>query len=309
MSRKKKTIRKIEDPHEISWERLRVIFDDPHPPREIWEKQFDRFDEELRRLALTPWEKIESRQLGYYLDDLAYVPLQPEVFNYLFPVCLMEWHRTLQRNESFGGGAGDFHYGLHRGQILSRMLSPERLLEVLRFFHDSFLHRLDQERYSGEHADFRQLHGWLHRFNSMGFVLPEIASIWNDWWSFSTPGRAVAGLIYLSGLLYPQDLSLQLEEHPFIPPWTPKGGGGGLYMACNDSTAVHEKWITDNLCFVKSELSVAFFREKLGLANSVLQGQPELRWVERIQSDLPDRLNVLVWSIPWLIQQLERPFP
>jgi hypothetical protein len=54
MSRKKKTIREVDDPCEISWERLRIMFDDPQPPREISQQQFDRCDDELRRLALTP---------------------------------------------------------------------------------------------------------------------------------------------------------------------------------------------------------------------------------------------------------------
>lgn len=309
MSRKKKQGRSVDALHDLSWERLRLIFDDPHPPREIWEQQFDRFDDELRRLALTPWEKIEPRQLGYYLDDLAYVPLQPEIFHYLFPVCLMEWHRTLQRNESFGGGACDFHSAIHRGQILSRMLSPERLSEVLHFFRDSFLNRLDQERYSAEHADSKQLHGWLSRFNDMALVLPEITPIWNDWWSFATPGRAVAGIIYLSGLLYPQDISFQSEEHPFIPAWTSKGGGGGPYLISHDLLIFDVSWSQDNLRFLKSQLSVEFIRAKLDLAISVLQGQPEIRWVERLRAGLSDRLDVLEWSIPWLIQQLERPFP
>ena len=124
--------------------------------------------------------------------------------------------------------------------------------------------------------------------------------------SFTTPGRAVAGVIYLSGLLYPQDIKLHIEEHPFIPPWNPKGGGGGPYLTSSDTLIFHECWLAGNLRFLKGQLSVDFFREKLDLANSRLQGQPELRWVERMQKDLPDRLDLLECSILWLIQQLGR---
>src|SRR5580693_8717467 len=95
----------------ISWERVRAIFGDADPPQQVWEKQFDYFNDELKRLAATSYRDIDRQDLWYYYHDLAYVELQPELFAYLFPVCLMEWHDTLMRNESCSRGDSEFHYG------------------------------------------------------------------------------------------------------------------------------------------------------------------------------------------------------
>jgi len=76
--------------HEISWTRVRAIFNDPKLPEHIWQSQFDGFDEELQRLARTPYDEIDFSDLWYYHHDLAYVDLQPDLFAYLFPVCLMD---------------------------------------------------------------------------------------------------------------------------------------------------------------------------------------------------------------------------
>src|SRR4051794_19956218 len=78
----------------IGWERARAIFGDPRPPRTVWERQFDYCDADLRRLATTPYDRIDFADLWYYYHDLAYVELQPDLFDYLFPACLVDWQRS-----------------------------------------------------------------------------------------------------------------------------------------------------------------------------------------------------------------------
>ena len=136
----------------ISWGRVRRIFGDPQPPRTVWERQFDYFDDEFRHLARTPYDQINFTELWYYHHDLAYVELQSDLFDYLFPVCLMDWHRSLLSNEPCSHGDSDFHYGLHRGNVLEKMVTPERRNTIYTFFRDSFSERLVSERgfiYSG----------------------------------------------------------------------------------------------------------------------------------------------------------------
>lgn len=58
---------------DISCDRVRSIFDFPKPPKEVWERQFDGFDDDLQRLAKTHWEKIDFSDLWYYHHDLAYL--------------------------------------------------------------------------------------------------------------------------------------------------------------------------------------------------------------------------------------------
>jgi hypothetical protein len=70
---------------------VRRIFGDPRPPVVVTEPQFDGFDEKLRRMARTRWEELDFSDLRYYHHDLACVELEPDLFDYLFPVCLMDW--------------------------------------------------------------------------------------------------------------------------------------------------------------------------------------------------------------------------
>ena len=89
--------------------------------------------------------QIDFSDLWYYYLDMAYVELQPDLFSYFFPVCLMDWHETLLRNESCSHGDSEFHYGVHRGKVFEKMMSAEQKLAVIEFFRDSFLMRLDRD--------------------------------------------------------------------------------------------------------------------------------------------------------------------
>src|SRR5258708_38693865 len=54
----------------LSVTQSRAIFGNPSPPLQVSEYQFDGFDDDLRRLAETPWDKIKDEDLWYYLHDL-----------------------------------------------------------------------------------------------------------------------------------------------------------------------------------------------------------------------------------------------
>jgi len=107
---------------EITLFSLRDLFENPQPPLQIAETQFDGLDAQLRRVARKPWEEISDEALWYYLHDLAYQWLQPSLFAYLFPVCLHFWYRTLMRDEGADQGDAEFHYSLHQGNVLQKML-------------------------------------------------------------------------------------------------------------------------------------------------------------------------------------------
>src|SRR4051794_22635962 len=106
----------------ISTDQARAIFGYPAPPSEVRESQFDGFDDDLRRVAQTPWDQIQDGDLWYYLHDLAYMELQPDLFAYLFPVCLNFWYQTLLRSTAAAVGDAEFHYALHHGQVLEKMV-------------------------------------------------------------------------------------------------------------------------------------------------------------------------------------------
>ena len=93
----------------VSLGKAREIFGYSRAPVKITQRQFDGFDDVLQRLARTPLEEIDLADLWYYHHDLAYVPLQRELFAYLFPLCLWDWHITLMANQACSHGDSEFH--------------------------------------------------------------------------------------------------------------------------------------------------------------------------------------------------------
>src|ERR1700686_2968547 len=125
----------------------RKIFNFPRPPAVVWEKQLDYCDDQLERVAQMPWQDIKPDDLWYYIHDLgAGGELQPEVFAYLFPVCMIYWRQTLLMNQACSVGNADLHEMIIRGRILERMGTPEQRKAICAFFIDSFLDKLDEER-------------------------------------------------------------------------------------------------------------------------------------------------------------------
>ena len=263
------------------------MFGYPEPPQEVWERQFDYFDKELHRLARTPWEEIDFSDLWYYHHDLAYVELQPEVFVYLFPVCLMDWHETLLRNESCSHGDSEFHYGVYQGDVFDKMVTPEQLAEILVFFKDSFLARLDRERGMVYQGSRTPAYGWMSRFNSLGLIMPRIEMLWDSWWSLNTPGRAVAALQYCSGLMYFEG------ENPLFGAWTRESGGGGPYLWGHDSLICDAGWRCENTQALQERLNVHFVVDKVRRAVEVLADEPEFAQAKQLENDLVDRLEII----------------
>lgn len=151
----------------ITWDRLKSIFGRQRPIRQVTQRQFDGFDEVLERLSRTPAESIDFNDLGCYYFDLAYEWLQPDLFRHLFPACLMDWHQSLLKNVDCAHNGGDFHYGIIRGDVLRKTLTPKQRIQVEAVFLDSMLYRMDQERdfiYCGRGTP---AYSWIRRINTL----------------------------------------------------------------------------------------------------------------------------------------------
>lgn len=272
---------------DISWDRLRRIFNYPKSPANVWERQFDDCDEELARLAHTPWEELDFSDLWYYHHNLAYVELQPELFTYLFPVCLMDWHETLLNNVSCSHGDSEFHYGVRQGRVFEKMLSSEQRTKIFEFFQDSFVTRLDQERGFVYQGSRTPAYRWMGRFNSLGCVMPRIDLLWEAWWSLCTPGRAVAAIQYISGLMYFEG------QNPLFGKWSPEFGGGGPYLWVNDTMIPEMNWLSENVAFLRETLNTEFVVDNLREAVSILSGEPEFARAKQLEIDLAEHMEII----------------
>jgi hypothetical protein len=287
----------------ITPERSRAIFKNPLPPVTVTERQFDGFDDELARLARTPWQDMQQPDLWYYLHDMTYVtPLQPALLRYLFPVCLTFWYDALMQNHGAAIGDADFHLALHRGDILERYLTPTEREAVYTFFVDGFMDRLEQERgflYDGQRT---RAYGWMMRFNSIGYVAPIIDRIWEGWWALDHPGKAVCALMYASGLVYLPG------ENPIFKPWNPTDGGGGPYMDENDSMMFDASWLDANLAFLQQTLTFAWLTQKLDRAAALLKGEPEAARARQIADDALTCQEVITIRIEDMLTSLSSPW-
>ena len=278
----------------ISSEQARAIFGNPSPPACVTEQQFDGFEDQLYALSQTPWDRITPYDLWYYLHDLTYVELQPDLFAYLFPACLSFWYHSLLRSEDCAQGDAEFHVALFRGRILEKMVSPAQRNLILTFFHDGFLDRLDQERGFISSPVDAPAYGWMRRFNSLGLVTPLIERIWTSWWSMQSCGQAVSALMYVSGLMYGRG------ENPIfkVPPGSKVGGVPLLWE--NDSYIFDAGWLPVNLDFLRRTLNVTYLGQKVQDAALRLTGEPESEIARTLARDF----ERVAWAVEIRIEYL-----
>ena len=101
----------------------------------VWETEFDYADAELKALAAKEWQQISEWDLSaYYVLNLVYnEPMQIELFRYLFPLCLAQWHENV-----LAGGYGD-HFeeslmkALCRPYLWQEMMNASQRQQVRQF--------------------------------------------------------------------------------------------------------------------------------------------------------------------------------
>lgn len=270
-------------------------------PETVWEEQFDGFNNELAVLATTDWRLIEDNDLWYYLHNLSYMKLQPDVFNYLFPVCLNFWYQSLMRNDSTECGDAEFHYSLYRGNILDKMISKTRRDIIYAYFHDGFIDRLEVERGYEYCGSSTPAYTWINRFNSIGYIAPIIDRIWTNWWSLKHPGTSVSAVMYASGLIYLKG------ENPVFGEWTCNKGGGGPCLTASDDSIYDIPWLPTNLDFLKNTLSVDYIQEKMHMAATALSSEPEGKQALKLAQDSLANSEILAIRIDDLIDGLSKP--
>ena len=274
----------------ITWKRLKAIFDNPKPVEHVWQHQFDYDDGKLKELALTKLEEIDFGDMWYYHHDLAYMELQPELFKYLFPVCLMDWHQSLLANDSCSHGDSEFHYGIIHGNVLDKMLTPTRRNAVNQVFVDSMLFRLHQERFLQWDHRRSTAYGWILRLNSLGLFFDQLPDIWRQWWKVESVGHALCIMEYCSALMY------FYFDNPVIPQvegWT----RGGPYLGGSDSHVHDRGWSEPNIEFLRGFLTINRVKEAVTKAKDVLRDQPEGPLAGKMCGDLEESNDLIASRI------------
>lgn len=274
---------------------LNVLGPSPKPGA-VWQRQFDGHDDQLAEMAKADWDRLDA-YLWYYILDLAYQPLQPDLFRHCFPACLKLWYESLMANEDAARGDAELHNALDRGQAHQTMMSDDERRRLYDFFRDGMLDRIEAERGFVCEPGANAANAWIRRFNSLGKTVPVIPQIWGDWWRLDSPGKAVAAVMYASGLVF-----FGSENPIYI--WTPKRGGGGPYLTYCDSWIYDHGWREDNLTFLRQTLTLDYVLSKLNEAAAVLASLPEAAMAAHVAASATSRTDVIHLRIDDLIDNL-----
>jgi hypothetical protein len=262
---------------------LRRAFGSAAPPETITQEAHEGNPKHLRRLArLRPGDLAEVGDLWEYMQDLLYTEIQGPLLAYVLPFCLEAWREDLRGTRSgYGGFVEHFYPALANRQVFDRHLTAAQAAAVSEFMRESILDEIDDQRgltYSGSGT---RPYRWIRALTTHGVLLPDLGALWIAWWSVATTGRAIAAAQYVSCLMYPQN------ENPIFAPWTSEKGGG---PPCLWEFAGHlytNRWMKENLRFLKQTLSPKAVAEILNQAVNRLAGQPEYGVAAELQSDIP----------------------
>ena len=247
----------------------------PLPPKQITQQPFDYDPSHYRRLCQLDGAAPNIHDLSRYVDDMQYMPLQPDLLRYLLPLCLKMWQDDLLHEEGSdcGGLVEAFWSALSPRPVfqntflLEEELNAEEYRSVMQFMRDTLLERMSQEtrlHFAGSQSSPYQ---WLHTLGSFCIVFPHLRGLWGKWWQIATPGYAVCVLQYVSCLMYRND------ENPVFAPWTPGKGGGPPGLWENGSLSSDYGWRLENASFLAETLTLNFVKGKLQEAASQVGGK------------------------------------
>lgn len=286
--------------------RMAAIFKHPKPPAQVTERQFDGCQEELEAVARTPWHELGDGSPWYYLMDLAYVDLQEDLFDYLFPGYLILWWEGQLSREGGPEGETDFYHALDQGGILEKMLDADRRAAVFEWMVDAYLEGVDA--WSGQldvvyrsHGTADDLHGPLWSLHALGQSVPILPAIWPRLAEVSTAGRAQWWLVLATGLAFKEN------ECPFVPKWTPLGGGGGIYALESAASIYGHGYLAPNQQVVRENLSVRFLGSKVEEAGPHLVHEHEREWASAVLAAIQEEPALLERRIARFVELLGKP--
>jgi hypothetical protein len=250
---------------------LRKALGATRPPEKITQEAFEFDEGHLRRMVrLEADERPTPDDLFDYLEDLRYTDIQTSLFVYLLSVLLEAWRNDVLGIDTGNAGTIEHFYPiLVQRDIFSEHLTPKQTGVVCDFMRRTILEEIDEQRgleFRGKRA---RAYRWIGEVANYGVLLPDIELLWNEWWSLSTTGRAVAAIQYISCLLYPEN------ENPVFAPWTASEGGGPPCLWACEGFVYDTSWLAPNVEFLRKTLNLETVRTLLERAVDLLAQEPE----------------------------------
>jgi hypothetical protein len=101
--------------------------------------------------------------------------------------------------------------------------------------------------------------------------------------------------------MYPKD------ENPVFFRWRPNRGGGPPSLWSYESLGFEERWLPENVEFLKRTLSMSYLKGKLEEAVARLKGAPEYDHAWAILSDFDGRVATITERLALLPERLATP--
>lgn len=274
----------------------------PSAPSTITQEPFDYDASHYRRLC-RPGKKPDPLDLSSYAHDLMYQDLQSDLFLFLLPICLFAWQNDLMASHesSYAGFVEQFSAAIAKHAGFRNLLSPSQYFSVSKFMQNVILDKIDQEKklsFSGMGAS---PYSWIHTIGTFGTAFPAVSSLWQEWWSCSTVGRACGVLQYISVLMYPDN------KNPIFSPWTPNAGGGVPDLWETDGHIFDQSWLPENVEFLRTTLTPSYIRDSISAAALTFRGETDSAVPELMVLDFDNAVNFVELRIEELIQYMSLP--
>ena len=252
---------------------LRRAFGQPAPPGSITQEAFDYDEAHLHRLVrLKPGERAVPGDLLDYAHDLRYTEIDKPLLAFLLPFCLEAWRDDLRgTTTSYGAFVEYFYPVLADCHLFDAVLKPQQTAAISAFMRQSILEEMDDQRGLAYQGMAARPYRWIRALTTHGVVLPDVESLWNEWWMIETIGRAVSIVQYASALMYPDD------QNPIFAPWTHDGGGGPPCLWDFEGHLYSHRWLDANVEFLQGALTASKVADVLELAVKRLADDPSTR--------------------------------
>jgi hypothetical protein len=283
---------------------MREIFGNPEPLACVTERQFDEADQDLTEMSRLPWHEIGPKYWWYYLMDLAYVPLQQDLFDYLFPCFLCTWREGLDLRRSQPESESDFYYAMHKGSVMSKMIGHERRDAIFDWMTDGFCAALDTIKPTeivARDISNEDLHFFPWTFNALGQSVPILAPILNRLLRDLTPGKCRYWLTIAAGLAWPEN------ETPWISPWTRVIGGGGVYLTESAASIYDSGYLETNLAAYRERVTLDVVRLVLEDATAILTVGDEPEMIELCLARFKSHRAGMEAKFEWYLDSLAKP--